>query len=404
MKTSRFDEILKALHAFEDGMAQAKIKSRSAVNERLSKISLLSTALMNEGSLPPGTKSTLLKIRNLCKDTVDALDNGRISSLTDVRLYSRDTHGPAHTMLRKQLTGKETAADKAQMREYTTDEDKAPQINRLLEAFDPGSRNYGGETLSLDEIKARVAQFLDLHFSAAQLRSIRPYAQGENTPGGEPKKDPNCEWNHVTFKDIADASGSDPKSRARLSALKRELVQKHDDAMATIALSYRDMNRRLPSKMRVPFEVIYFPVVPLFDDAMGASNKRLINAGLDVTYVGDHFPVLENQLLLCLDLDKLGIKEAFKKVGNHEEARLKTVNNKDETLMRINHIIGDINGIAERNGQRFALASDRIVRNPKNPRIALAWLLDERIRKKLASVLNSVRVDWDIPYHGEKQD
>ena len=397
MKTSRFDNVLKAMDKFESGMAEGTLTGKKGIKALLSEMMQEATVLTNEGSLPPGTSSTMLKLRRLAKDALAAIENGTLATLGDLRRFSRDSVGPTHTMLKKQLSGTETAEDKAQMRGFESDSDKSKEINRLVEAFDPGSTLVKGEQIK--GWKTMVGQFLDLHFSKSQLHSIRPFKSEETTAGGEPKRDPECFWNHLTLGDIVDASSGTQKGKAHLSEIKRKLVQRHDDDLATLTHSYKDLNRKLPHAIRAPFQAIYFPVVPVFEDISVYKNpSRLTNAGIRVTPIGDHFIVLENQLLLCVDLDKIGVKASLRDTGE----RMKTVNNSHDLEDKISSIIESINEAAVHNGQRFALASDRVVRNPKNPRIALVWLIDERARKKLANVLNSIRVQWSIPFTGNE--
>jgi len=395
---AKFDAVLNALTAFEEGMAKLTLKSKRAIIASLETISSECTVLVNQGSLPPGTKSTLLKIRKLVKETADGLRNDVFSNLTPIRKISHDHVGTLHAALVQQLDGGLSANQKEQVRNsYASDEDKAEEIERLVKAFDPGTLLVAGVKRPLEDALTDVAEFLDRNFTLSQLRSIRPYT-GEFTEGGKPKKDPESKWNQITYPEILAADLNDPKSKAKLSALKRELVQKHDDDLAELSESYKELVRRLPRQLRHPFSMVYYPVVPIFQDIGAYKNpSRLENAGLSVKRIGDHFLVLEDQMLLCIDLDRIGVKGSLRLTRDGQ--KMKTVNNNNELEVAISDIVGQINETARHTGTSFAVASDTIVRNPNNPRIALVWLIEERVRRNLTNTLNNTKVQWDIPRH-----
>lgn len=398
MAHSKFDDLIKALNAFESGMAENTLTRKSDIIKRLEEISNQATILLNQGSLPTGSKSTLLKIRKLVKETAEGLRTDVFSSLGPIRRISRDHLGTLHSALTLQLGGGLTAEEKTQIREsYASDEDTSAEIDRLIAAFDPGSLTIGGTKVDLHTAMNHVRQFLDQNFTLSQLRSIQPYT-GEMTPGGKPVKNPDCVWNDLTYSEVLAASEETPKGKTRLAALKRELVKKHDDDLATLSESYKELSRRMPRTLKHPFAPIYYPVVPIFQDIGVYKNPtRLENAGLKVTRIGDHFIVLENQLLLCIDLDRIGIKDAIRLTKDGQ--RMKTVNNNSALETEVHKIVGHINETARHSGTSFAVASDTIVRNPNNPRIALVWLIEEKVRKKLANTLTNTKVQWDIPRH-----
>uniref|UniRef100_A0AB39CE54 Uncharacterized protein n=1 Tax=Pseudomonas phage HRDY3 TaxID=3236930 RepID=A0AB39CE54_9VIRU len=396
--TTKFDAVLNALSAFEQGMAELTLKSKKGIIASLETISSESTVLINQGSLPPGTKSTLLKIRKVVKETADGLRNDIFQNLTPVRKIAHDHVGTLHAALVQQLDGGLSADQKEQVRSsYVSDEDKAQEIERLIKAFDPGTLLVAGVKRPLNDALTDVSEFLDRHFTLSQLRSIRPYLP-EETAGGEPKKDPDCKWNQITYPEILAADVNDPKGKARLSSLKRELVQKHDDELAELSESYKELVRRLPKQLRGPFSMVYYPVVPIFQDIAAYKNPtRLENAGLSVKRIGDHFLVLENQMLLCVDLDRIGVKGSLRLTRDGQ--RMKTVKNSSELEQEIIKIVGLVNETAKHTGTKLAIASDTIVRNPNNSRIALVWLIDEKVRRNLSNLLNNTKVTWDIPRH-----
>jgi hypothetical protein len=395
---SKFDDLIKALNFFEQGMAENTLTRKSEIAKRLDDISNQATILLNQGGLPTGSKSTLLKIRKLVKETAEGLRTDVFSSLGPIRRISRDHLGTLHAALNAQLGGGLTADEKTQIREnYSSDEDTTFEINRLLEAFDPGSLTVGGNKRPLNDALDDVASFLDQNFTLSQLRSIQPYT-GEVTPGGKPVKNPDSVWNDLTYSEVLAATENTPKGKTKLAALKRELVKKHDDDLASLSESYKELSRRLPRTLKHAFAPIYYPVVPVFQDIGVYKNPtRLENAGLKVTRVGDHFIVLENQLLLCIDLDRVGVKGSIRLTRDGQ--KMKTVNNNNELEAKIHEIVGHINETARHSGTAFAVASDTVVRNPNNQHIALVWLVEEKVRKKLANTLTNTKVQWDIPRH-----
>lgn len=398
MAHSKFDDLIKALNFFEQGMAENTLTRKSEIIKRLEEISNQATILLNQGSLPTGSKSTLLKIRKLVKETAEGLRTDVFSSLGPIRRISRDHLGTLHTALTLQLGGGLNADEKTQIREnYSSDEDTTNEIERLVAAFDPGSLQVGGFKRNHADALNDVASFLDQNFTLSQLRSIQPYT-GETDHNGKPIKNPDCVWNDLTYSEVLAATENTPKGKTKLAALKRELVKKHDDDLASLSESYKELARRLPRTLKHAFAPIYYPVVPVFQDIGVYKNPtRLENAGLKVTRVGDHFIVLENQLLLCIDLERVGVKGSIRLTRDGQ--KMKTVNNSNELEAKIHEIVQHINETARHSGTAFAVASDTVVRNPNNQHIALVWLVEEKVRKKLANTLTNTKVQWDIPRH-----
>lgn len=391
-----FDEILDALSAYEQGLADNELRTITAIASKLTDISNKATILMNRGSLPSGTKSWISRISKWAKETSEGLRNKQFKNLTEIRKVSKDQLGVMHAGLRQAINGGVSAANKEMVRTtFEADEDKKEEIDRLFEAFDPGSTKIMGIQIEPEKIELDVMRFLDMNFSVSQLRSIQPYLPLE-AGQPKPKRDPDCVWNRTTYLEIREAL--DPQHKAKRSALKRELVKKHDDEYATLSESYKDLNRRLPRSIQHAFTAVRFPVVPVFKDLSVYKNPRKLEAAeLQVTRIGDHFIVLENQLILCVDLNKIGIKDSLRLTKNKE--RMKSVNNSGELAEAIMDIISDINKTAKRSGTKLVMASDTIARNPNNPSIALVWLIPEHSRKMLAETLNNTQVTWDIPRH-----
>lgn len=391
-----FDEILDALSAYETGMAENELRTPSAIAAKLTEISNKAIILMNKGSLPSGTKSWVSRINKWAKETAEGLRNKQFKNLTEIRVISKEQLGVMHAGLRQAINGGVSAANKDMVRTtFEADEDKEEEIDRLIEAFDPGSTKIMGIQIAPTKITSDVLTFLHQNFTVSQLRSIRPYLPLE-AGQTKPKRDPDCVWNRTTYLEIREAL--DPQHKAKRSALKRELVQKHDDEYATLSESYKDLNRRLPRSIQHAFTAVRFPVVPVFKDiAVYKNPRKLENADLQVTRIGDHFLVLENQVLLCVELSKIGIKDSLRLTKDKQ--RMKSVKNSDELNDAIMEIIGEINVAAKRSGTKLVMASDTIVRNPNNPGIALVWLITEHSRRMLAETLNNTQVTWDIPRH-----
>lgn len=391
-----FDEILDALSAYEQGLADNELRTITAIAAKLTEISNKAVILMNRGSLPSGTKSWVSRISKWAKETAEGLRNKQFKNLTEIRKVSKDQLGVMHAGLRQAINGGVSAANKEMVRtSFEADEDKQEEIERLIEAFDPGSTKIMGIQIEPEKIELDVMRFLSLNFSASQLRSIQPYLPLE-AGQSKPKRDPECVWNRTTYLEIREAL--DPQHKSKASALKRELVKKHDDEYAELSESYKDLNRRLPRNIQHAFTAIRFPVVPVFKDLAVYKNPRKLEAaGFHVTRIGDHFIVLDNQLLLCVDLKKIGIKDSLKLMKDKE--RMKSVNNSGELAAAIMDIIGEINVTAKRSGTKLVMASDTIARNPNNPSIALVWLIPEHSRMMLAETLNNTKVTWDIPRH-----
>lgn len=374
-----FDAIFEQLTAFEQGMAEGTLLKPSLIKAMLKDIITSATVLSNRGKLPQGSKSVLARISKLCDATLTGLQNKELS-LAELRMdISRDKLGPLHTLLVKAVTGTVTDSDKEQARDYETDENKSAEIQRLLKDYDPGKTTIGGHQYDGQDVIDDVGMYLSHNFTASQLRAITSEMMHE-----------------YTFEDFWNAlHGKDAKQHAGI--IKRELTKKHDDEYAQLSESYKHLKDTIPNQIPhgKPFNAIAHPVVPLFDDINAMKDPgKLERAGFKVTPVGDHFIVLEQQMLLCLDLERMHIPQSLR--PSKDKTKLKSVNNSSELMEAIDEVLEIIN---RRAPQKFALASQTIVRNPHNPKIVLVWIMTEHSRKMLESSLRTRRVDWDIPRH-----
>ncbi|MFA7287172.1 MAG: hypothetical protein WC052_05920 [Patescibacteria group bacterium] len=374
-----FDAIFEQLSAFEKGLAEGTLLKPSLIKAMLKEIITSATVLSNRGKLPQGSKSVLARITKLCEATLTGLTNKEIT-FTELRLdISRDKLGPLHTLLVKSVTGTVTDADKEQARDYETDENKSAEINRLLKDYDPGKTLIGVTKYDSQDVIDDVGMYLSRNFTASQLRAITKEMMHD-----------------YTYEDFWNAlHGKDAKQHAGI--IKRELTKKHDDEYAQLSESYKHLKDTIPKQIPhgAPFTAIAHPVVPLFDDINAMKDPgKLERAGFKVTPVGDHFIVLDNQMLLCMDLERMGVSASLR--PSRDKTKLKSVNNSSELMDAIEEVLEIVN---RRAPKKFAIASQTIVRNPHNPKIVLVWIMTEHSRKMLEASLRTRRVDWDIPRH-----
>lgn len=374
-----FDAIFEQLTAFEQGMAEGTLLKPSLIKAMLKDIITSATVLSNRGKLPQGSKSVLSRISKLCDATLTGLQNKELT-LAELRMdISRDKLGPLHTLLVKAVTGTVTDADKEQARDYETDENKSAEIQRLLKDFKYGNLFVARNQYDKEDAADIVGSYLSQNFTASQLRAITSDMMHE-----------------YSFEEFWNAvHGKDAKQHAGI--IKRELTKKHDDEYERLSESYKHLKDSIPKQIPhgKPFNAIAHPVVPLFDDINAMKDPgKLERAGFKVTPVGDHFIVLENQMLLCLDLERMGIAASLR--PSRDKTKLKSVNNSSELMEAIEEVLEVVN---RRAPQKFAIASQTIVRNPHNPKIVLVWIMTEHSRKMLEASLRTRRVDWDIPRH-----
>lgn len=374
-----FDDLFKQLAAFEQGMAEGTLAKPSLIKAMLKEIINSATVLSNRGKLPQGSKSILLRLNKLVEATLTGMINKELT-LPELRMdISRDKLGPLHAALHKAVTGSLSADDKAQVREYETDENKSIEIQRLLKEYNPGKTIIGGHQYDGQDVVDDVGAYLFNNFTASQLRAMTEEMVNE-----------------YTFEDFWNALyGKDAKQHAGI--IKRELTKKHDDEYAKLSESYKHLKDHIPKDVPhgAPFTALMHPVVPLFDDINAMKDPgKLERAGFKVTPVGDHFIVLEQQTLLCMDLERMGIAASLR--PSRDKTKLKSVNNSSELMEAIEEVLEIVN---RRAPKKFAIASQTIVRNPHNPKIVLVWIMTEHSRKMLESTLRTRRVDWDIPRH-----
>lgn len=374
-----FDAIFEQLKAFEQGMAEGTLAKPSLIKAMLKEIITSATVLSNRGKLPQGSKSVLARITKLCDATLTGLQNKELT-LSELRMdISRDKLGPLHTLLVKAVTGTVTDSDKEQARDYETDENKSAEIKRLLKDYKYGNLFVARTQYDEEDAADDIGVYLSQNFTASQLRAIT-----------------SDMMHNYSYEDFWNALyGKDAKQHAGI--IKRELTKKHDDEFAQLSESYKHLKDSIPKQIPhgKPFNAIAHPVVPLFDDINAMKDPgKLERAGFKVTPVGDHFIVLENQMLLCMDLERMHIPQSLR--PSRDKTKLKSVNNSSELMDAIEEVLEIIN---RRAPQKFAIASTTIVRNPHNPKIVLVWIMTEHSRKMLESSLRTRRVDWDIPRH-----
>lgn len=371
-----FDELVTKLDAFEQSVSSGKLPRRSVLIEQLTSITNDIVVKQNQRSLPPGSKSLLSKLSRLANDLITGLRSPEVMSGKDFILVVRDKFGPLNTALTGVNSGGQLDADqKAQMRTLENDEDKNGAIEALLKGWEYGPTVMNGTNRAGQEAYDDVRSFLHSNFSLDQLKSFDREA-----------------WDSITYKEIFERTPETTKK------MRGELVRKAEGDYKALSESYRDIAKRLPTKIAVgAFSAIKFPVVTVWSEVAASKNEFILrNAGFKVTRVGSHFAVLENQYLLCIDLDKAGVGESIVLKENHRARVKKTDGPLWNTAQNI------VNTINERSPVKYAVASHTVVRNPRNARIAMVWLITEHQRRALTETLHSREVDWDIPRHNNE--
>lgn len=371
-----FDNLIAELDAFEQTVSSGKLPRRSVLTAQLDSIKKEIIIKLNQRSLLPGSKSVLNKISRLADDLITGLASPEVMSGKDFVIAVRDKFGPLNAALTNIGKGKSLDADqKAQMRTLESDEDKTSVINSLMEGWNFGPTKINGDDRSGQDADEDVRYFLHSNFSLDQLKMFD-----------------REKWDQVTYKEIF--LRNDDTTRK----LKAELVRRGEADYKALSESYREVSKRLPHNIaHGPFTAIKFPVVTVWQEVAASKNEFIMrNAGFKVTRVGSHFSILENQYLLCIDLDKAGIGDAIVLTKDKRTKTKKTDGPLWDTAQKI------VNTINARSSVKYAIASHTIVRNPRNARIAMVWLITEKQRLALTETLHSREVDWDIPRHDDK--
>jgi hypothetical protein len=150
------------------------------------------------------------------------------------------------------------------------------------------------------------------------------------------------------------------------------------------------------------FKVFHMPVVPVYVEGKTKFDmpERLARAGFKVTPVGDAYLVLENQYLLAFDHKEMGIDVGVRKVKGKFKVMHRSGPKEEiartEATTKILDLLDQINDAS--NGTRYSLASTTFVPNPRNANIWFAWIVTEHQRKILALHLNTIEVEWDLPF------
>ena len=372
-----FDDLITELDSFEQLVSSGKLPRRSILTEQLTTIKNMIVVKLNAGGkLPNGSKSLLSKISRLSDDLITGLRSPEVMSGKDFLVAVRDKFGPLNAALTGLGQGGTLNADqKAQMRTLENDEDKTAAIEALYKNWMPGPTKLNGVQRDGQAIFDDVGYFLHTNFSLDQLKSFDMDA-----------------WRQLTYKDIYERT---PETTTKM---KQELIRKGETDYKALSESYKDVAKRLPTRIQQgAFSAIRFPVVTVWSEVAASKNEFIMrNAGFKVTRVGSHFSVLENQYLLCIDLDKAGVGDAIVLSKDKQRTRTKQTNSALWTAAQ--NIVNTIN---DRSPVKYAIASHTVVRNPRNARIALVWLITEKQRLALTQTLHSREVDWDIPRHGD---
>lgn len=371
-----FDKLIEDLDAFEQVVSSGKLPRRSLLTAQLDGIKKEIVIKLNQRTLLPGSKSVLNKLTRLADDLISGLASPEVMSGKDFVIAVRDKFGPLNAALTQITKGKTLDADqKAQMRTLESDEDKTSVINALMAGWETGPTKINGEDHDAQDVNDDVRFFLHSNFSLDQLKMFD-----------------REKWDQITYKEIY------LRTEDSTRKIKAELVRRGEADYQALSESYKEVSNRLPRSIpHGPFTAIKFPVVTVWQEVAASKNEFIMrNAGFKVTRVGSHFSILENQYLLCIDLDKAGIGDAIVLTKDKRTKTKKTAVPLWDTAQKI------VNTINERSPVKYAIASHTIVRNPRNARIALVWLITEKQRLALTETLHSREVDWDIPRHEDK--
>lgn len=370
------EALIELLNSFEEGVAKGTTRNRTQIVGGLRSIENAAVTLSNRGGLPPGTKSICLRIKQLAGDIRTGIESRELSA-SEFREIVRTKLGQLSTALKRNIQGKLHASDKEQVRQHEAAPDTAEEINAIIEEYGYSQGVVRGKNEHYAEhLNMMMEKFL-YSLTLQELRSMDMEVFASLSPD---------DWIE------GDLHG--------FGHIKRNLLHKSDDEYKALSESYKHLTKLLPKHVEVA-KAISYPVIPLFNDIEALKNPRkLETAGFDVTQVGDHFIVLENQFILCLNTEELGFSKTFKM--SRDKASLKSVKGSEaDAAHNATHaIIRDfIDQINARSKIKYVLASNTIVRNPLNGKVALIWLIPEHSRHVLEQTLRTRKVDWDIPRH-----
>lgn len=179
-----------------------------------------------------------------------------------------------------------------------------------------------------------------------------------------------------------------------------------DKKLKTLISSYGKHYQKLPTTLgTLPFKALKLPVVPLFKDLSAAIDPSgLERSGFKVTRVGDGYQVLEDQYIIAFDHAELGMRTGVRKVkGGFKVSQKNSVQRAADDQQHQDKLLDLIDKINERSHIKYALASAKLVPNPRNSKIWLAWIVSKTQRKNLEQVLRTVEIDWGLPFSLEDE-
>ena len=204
------------------------------------------------------------------------------------------------------------------------------------------------------------------------------------------------------FDDIKQAIESHIVSvRSRRTSQKMGSDVTADRAIGDLARSYSKSYNKLPTSLKgLPFTAFHMPITPLFKDiGVQIDPSKLERAGFKVTRVGDGYIVLENQSMIAFDHKELGIDSGVRKTKRgYKIAKLSGPKRELAHTAANDKLIELIETINSRSHVRYSLASSQFVPNPRNPKMWLAWIVTDAQRKALAQTLNTIEVEWGLPF------
>lgn len=379
-----FEALIKNLDTLESGLAKNALRNRKTILGLLNDISGQVTTLTQKGAaLPKGSRSELSNLSRVVRDCHSGVSTGRMT-YQGLREASRDIIGKINKKLKLFDEGlfegtDQNAPKTGPNKEYATEaliKGKVEKLSQLM--LKKYVTDIGTTAKAKVSIMERVKDLTPIlsekfaKFTQKELVELNPQELVDN----------------YTIEEIAGLTLSDL----------REYATKIPDDVRALNDSYKKFYRRLPTALSNPFSVIQYPVVPLFADfTAGMDNGKLEHAGFKVSRVGEHYIVLEDQYLLVLDTEKLGIKSAMR---TDRKGRLKSVKNSDDLhdpsspSFVINEVLELINGPSN---TKYVVGSSVPIKNPRNPKHILVWIVSQKARNALDRVLRSAEVKWDIP-------
>lgn len=373
-----FEPLIKKLDELERGLASASLRSPKKIAALLNGIiGQVNIFMQKADSLPKGSRTALTSLKRIAQDCASGVTGGTLP-YQSLRAASRDNIGRYNKTLKLLDAGQLTDQHKKEFRKTENSPTEAlitakvEKIGKLM--IDKNVPNHFAK--NKEQLLSQIVEI------KKQLRDkFGALRQNELV-----ELDPRELVDTHTLEEIAELTIDDLK----------EYGKTIPDEVRALNESFKKSYLKLPPALKEPFAIIEFPIVPQFVDFTAGSEGKLERAGFKVTQVGEHYIVLEDQHLLVLDIDRLGIKSSGIKAGRG--GKLKTVKGDDTSPNSLWNVAGRILAeINKRSSIHYVVASNVAKRNPRNPKLALVWIIPEKARIDLSRSLRTTEVNWDIP-------